>query len=161
MYTVLMVLHVFITLALIIMILVQRNDSDGLGSLGGGGGGSMSGLMTGRAAANFMTRTTAILATVFILNSLALGIIVAHNRGTGTLAEQLAKDQQTAPAPAKPVTGVVGDTVVPVKPETSTTSPLSIPKADKDKSVPHSDGKSSEVKPADAKKQAPAVPKPE
>jgi preprotein translocase subunit SecG len=141
MYTVLMLLHVFITLALIIVILVQRTDADGLGGLGGGGS-SMSGLVTGRGAANFMTRLTAILATAFIINSLALGIIVAHNRDTGTIAERLAKEQ-SAPAatPATPDTGSAG---VP-KPDSS--APVTgVPKA--------------EEKPA-APKQSPSVPKPE
>ncbi|MBA4274760.1 MAG: preprotein translocase subunit SecG [Alphaproteobacteria bacterium] len=78
METVLLVIHVIISLALIGMVLIQRSESDGFG-LGSGGG---SNFMTGRAAANFLTRTTAILATLFILNSLALGIIAANRSST-------------------------------------------------------------------------------
>lgn len=77
METVLLVIHVIIALALIGMVLIQRSESDGFG-LGSGGG---SNFMTGRATANFLTRTTAILATLFILNSLALGIIASHRTG--------------------------------------------------------------------------------
>lgn len=109
MYQVLMVLHVFITLGLIVIILIQRSDTDGLGGLGGGN--SMSGFMTGRSTANLLTRTTAVLATLFIVNSLALGIIVAHNRGQGSIAERIAHEQNattpaTAPAPATPAASV-------------------------------------------------------
>ncbi len=126
MYTVLMLLHVFITLALIVVILIQRTDADGLGGLGGGS--SMSGVVTGRASANFMTRLTAILATVFIVNSLALGIIVANNREAGTIAERLAREQQapaTVPSAPKPDAS-------PVAPVQS--QPAATPKADE--SVP-------------------------
>lgn len=78
METVLLVIHVIIALGLIGMVLIQRSESDGFGM----GSGSGSNFMTGRAAANFLTRTTAILATLFILNSLALGIIATHRSGT-------------------------------------------------------------------------------
>lgn len=81
METVLLVIHVIISLALIGMVLIQRSESDGFG-LGSGGG---SNFMTGRAAANFLTRTTAILATLFILNSLALGIIAANRSSTSII----------------------------------------------------------------------------
>ena len=69
MYTVLLVIHVLVTLALIGVILIQRSSGDGLVM----GGGNQ--FMSGRATANLMTRTTAILATVFIGLSLILGII--------------------------------------------------------------------------------------
>jgi preprotein translocase subunit SecG len=72
MYTVLLVMHTILVLFLIVMVLLQRSDSDGLGGLGGGGGNQF---MTGRGAANFMTRTTAILATIFMITSLVLAVM--------------------------------------------------------------------------------------
>jgi preprotein translocase subunit SecG len=116
MYQVLMLLHVFITLALIVIILIQRSDTDGLGGLGGGGN-SMSGFMTGKAAANALTRFTAILATLFIVNSLALGIIVAHNRSQGSIAEQLAKEQAAPAVDAGKPAAPAGNTPVVPKPD--------------------------------------------
>lgn len=74
MQAVLLVIHVIIAIALIGIILIQRSDSDGFGL----GSGSGSNFMSGRGAANFLTRTTSILATVFIINSLVLGIMAAH-----------------------------------------------------------------------------------
>ncbi len=94
METVLLVVHVIIALALIGMVLIQRSESDGFG-LGSGGG---SNFMTGRAAANFLTRTTAILATLFILNSLALGIIASRSSGGNSIVDRIEKSQSTAPA---------------------------------------------------------------
>jgi preprotein translocase subunit SecG len=62
MIKVLLVLHVFVTIALIGVVLIQRSEGGGLG-LGAGQG--MGSFMTGRGTANLLTRTTAILATAF------------------------------------------------------------------------------------------------
>jgi preprotein translocase subunit SecG len=87
MFTVFIVIQILLTLALVGLILVQRNDSDGLGSMGGGGGGNA--FMTGRGAANFMTRSTAIVATLFMLNSLWLAIMASNIAGGSSLAEEI------------------------------------------------------------------------
>jgi preprotein translocase subunit SecG len=77
-YTVLLVAHTILVLFLIMMILLQKTDSDGMSGLGGGGGNQF---MTGRSAANFMTRTTAILATCFMITSLALATMASRMSG--------------------------------------------------------------------------------
>ena len=93
MFTVFLVIQIIITLALVGMILVQRSDSDGLSGLSGGGGGGANSFMTGRAAASFMTRTTAILATVFMLNSLWLAKLSTDSRSAGSLADRIALEE--------------------------------------------------------------------
>lgn len=92
MYTVFLVIQVLITLALVVLILVQRNDSDGLGSMGGGGGGNA--FMTGRGAASLMTRSTAILATLFMLNSLWLAMMASGGNERASLADEIATGQE-------------------------------------------------------------------
>src|ERR1700709_983780 len=72
MIRVLLVLHVFVTIALIGVVLIQRSEGGGLG-LGGGQG--MGNFMSGRGTANLLTRTTAILATGFFALSLVLSIL--------------------------------------------------------------------------------------
>ncbi len=79
-------IHVVIGIALIGIVLIQRSSSDGMGLGGGGGGGSN--FMSGRQTANFLTRTTAILATLFIVNSLWLGILATHKTKT-SLVDQV------------------------------------------------------------------------
>ncbi len=74
MYTVLLVVHTIVVLFLIMMVLIQRTDSDGMSGLGGGGNQFLS----GRSTANLMTRTTAILAGIFMLSSLVLAIMVSR-----------------------------------------------------------------------------------
>ena len=72
MQTVLIVIHLMIVLALVGVVLIQRSEGGGLG-IGGG-----SGFMSARGTANALTRTTAILATLFFITSLALGILARY-----------------------------------------------------------------------------------
>lgn len=76
MITVLLIIHLFVTLALIGVVLIQRSEGGGLGV---GSTQGMGSFMSGRGTANLLTRTTAILATVFMALSLALALL---NRGT-------------------------------------------------------------------------------
>ncbi len=72
MTTLLLVIHVFVALALISVVLLQRSEGGALGIGGGGGGG---GLMSGRGTSNLLTRATAVLAAVFMLTSMAMTIL--------------------------------------------------------------------------------------
>lgn len=106
MQTVLLVIHLILAISLVGFILVQRTSADGLGGIGGGGGGG-SNFLTGRASANLLTRTTAIIATLFILNSLALAFIASHRSQPASLLDTItapkpaAEQPQKAPEPAK------------------------------------------------------------
>ncbi len=77
MFGVVLILHLMIICVLIGVVLLQRSEGGALGGLGGGGGG-LGGLMTGRGAANVLTRTTAILAAAFFVTSIALSVLVGH-----------------------------------------------------------------------------------
>lgn len=90
MFTFLLVVHAIIAAALVTVILMQRSEGGGLGM-----GGSPSGLMSARGAADFLTRLTSILATVFVVMSIALAFLAA-SRQTQTIDTSLAR---TAPAP--------------------------------------------------------------
>ena len=65
MTAVLLIIHVLIAAALTGVILMQRSEGGALG-IGGGGPG---GMMSGRGAANLLTRVTMILGALFIGNS--------------------------------------------------------------------------------------------
>ena len=64
MSTVLLIIHLFVTLALIGVVLIQRSEGGGLGI---GSSQGMGAFMSGRGTANLLTRATAILATVFMV----------------------------------------------------------------------------------------------
>ena len=68
MLNILLFIHIVISLLLIVVILLQRTGADGLSGISG----NNMGIVTGRAAANFLTKTTVVLATLFILNSIVL-----------------------------------------------------------------------------------------
>ncbi len=72
---VLLLIHLFLAIALVGVILLQKSEGGALG-MGGGGGG----FLTARGAANLLTRTTAILATLFLATSLALAMIASQKR---------------------------------------------------------------------------------
>jgi preprotein translocase subunit SecG len=97
MATILLVLHLFVTLALIGVVLIQRSEGGGLGI---GSSQGMGSFMSGRGTANLLTRTTAILATLFFGLSLALALI---NRGGATVNSSVITAPPASMAPAKPV----------------------------------------------------------
>ena len=72
MATVLLIIHIMIALALCGVVLLQRSEGGALG-IGGGGG-----FMSGRGAANFLTRATAGLAAAFFATSLLLSILATR-----------------------------------------------------------------------------------
>jgi preprotein translocase subunit SecG len=92
---VLLVVHLLIALALVAVVLLQRSEGGALGV--GGGGGGFGGLMTARGSANLLTRTTAILAAVFMITSMLL----AYMSGAGP-SERSFIDRPAPAAPAAP-----------------------------------------------------------
>jgi preprotein translocase subunit SecG len=92
----LLVLHVFVTIALIGVVLIQRSEGGGLG-LGAGQG--MGSFMTGRGTANLLTRTTAILGTAFFALSLGLALLY---KGSATDNAAAILNQPTLPHTAIP-----------------------------------------------------------
>ena len=76
--TVLLIIHLFVTLALIGVVLIQRSEGGGLGI---GSSQGMGSFMSGRGTANLLTRSTAILAAIFMALSLTLALL---NRGTAS-----------------------------------------------------------------------------
>jgi len=109
MTTVVIVVHLMVVLAMIGLVLLQRSEGGALG-IGGGSGA----FMTGRSAANVLTRATAILAALFFVTSLGLTIMASYGRAPGSILdgaapapggnvlEQLQRMQgeQAAPPPA-------------------------------------------------------------
>lgn len=80
--------HTLIVLGLIVVVLLQRSDGGALG-IGGGGGGGAGGFMSGRGAANALTRTTSVLAAIFFATSLTLAILAGNDNTDETIIEEL------------------------------------------------------------------------
>ena len=97
MFTFLLIVQTLVAAALVGVILMQRSEGGGLGV-----GGSSSGFMTARGAADFLTRSTAVLATIFIILAIALAAYAGVKREPATLDTSLANQV----APATPANGV-------------------------------------------------------
>ena len=110
MTSVLLIIHLLVTLALIGVVLIQRSEGGGLGI---GTSQGMGSFMSGRGTANLLTRTTAILGALFFALSLALALLNRGTSGVGRTsildnppaasAPLLPSGAKTAPAaPARP-----------------------------------------------------------
>lgn len=103
-FTFLLIVQTMIAVSLIGVILMQRSEGGGLGV-----GGSSSGFMTARGAADFLTRSTAVLGGLFIVLSIVMAAIAGATRQPvkidTSLANKLApapQSQPVQPAPATP-----------------------------------------------------------
>ncbi|MGQ0652934.1 MAG: preprotein translocase subunit SecG [Betaproteobacteria bacterium] len=103
---VLIVAHVVVALVIIGLVLLQHGKGADMGS--GFGGGASSSLFGATGSANFLSRTTAVLAAIFFALSLALAYISTHGRaptGGGVMdavrQQQDAVRQQEQKAPAR------------------------------------------------------------
>ena len=114
MTTILLIIHLVVTLALIGVVLIQRSEGGGLGV---GTTQGMGSFMSGRGTANLLTRTTAILAAAFMALSLTLALL---NRGT-TLENGRSSILDAAPTPAIPAPAALAP--VPAVPSTSPAEP--------------------------------------
>jgi preprotein translocase subunit SecG len=103
MFAFLLIVQTLIAAALIGVILMQRSEGGGLGV-----GGSSSGFMTARSAADFLTRSTAVLGGLFIVLSIVMAAIAGATREPTKIDTSLAGKtasapvQQTQPAPVQP-----------------------------------------------------------
>ena len=98
----LLVFQILVCAALVGVILLQRSEGGALGM-----GGGPTGFMTARGAGDLLTKTTAILATIFFVLSLTLTIVAGHAKGGGSVVDRLKVDalnpdalKPAAPAPA-------------------------------------------------------------
>lgn len=107
-FTFILVLQALVAAVMIGVILMQKSEGGGLGV-----GGSPAGLLSARGAADFMTRATTILATLFVGLSILLAAMASVGRSGSTIDTSLSKTAQTsgaAPAssltaPAQPAQG--------------------------------------------------------
>ena len=86
MFSFLLIVQALIAISLVGVILMQRSEGGGLGV-----GGSSSGFMTARGAADFLTRSTAVLGGMFIVLSIVMAAIAGATRQPTKIDTSLAK----------------------------------------------------------------------
>jgi preprotein translocase subunit SecG len=132
--TLLLGLHVVVAAALIGFVLLQHGKGADMGAaFGSGSSGSLFGAA---GSANFLSRTTAILATVFFLSSLGLTYL-ASNRvagGAGDVMKQgIMQNAPKAPEPATKAADVPTGTAPAVQPAAAAVTPAPAPAKDASK----------------------------
>ena len=75
---ILLVLHVFLSLGIITLVLLQKGAGASAGAAFGGGGGGAGSVFGATGSANFLSKTTAIFAIGFFVNSLVLAYLAAN-----------------------------------------------------------------------------------
>jgi preprotein translocase subunit SecG len=107
------VVYVLIAAAMIGFILVQRGAGAQAGS--GFGAGASATVFGARGAGNFLTKSTAVLATLFFVLSLVMGILISRGSGKqtaaelGVMSEHPAATEQAPKQEAQPAAQPAGD----------------------------------------------------
>ena len=100
---VLIVLHVLVALGIIGLVLLQHGKGADMGS--GFGGGASSSLFGATGSANFLSRSTAVLAALFFLLSLALAYVATNRpaeQAGGGVMDTVRQQQEPAKDVPKP-----------------------------------------------------------
>ena len=95
------VVHVLVAVAIIGLVLLQHGKGADMGS--GFGGGASGSLFGATGSANFLSRTTAVLAAIFFVTSLGLAYLATQRpREAGSVVDRAPPAQQKKADPAKP-----------------------------------------------------------
>lgn len=108
MFTFILVVQAIVAALLVTVILMQKSEGGGLGV-----GGSPAGLMSARGAADFLTRSTSVLATIFVSLSIVLAVIASVQHAPSDIDTSLVNQAPAAPAApaagsADPLAGAAG-----------------------------------------------------
>ena len=105
MFTVLLVIHLLVAVALIVLVLLQHGKGADMGAAFGSGASST--VFGARGSANFLSRTTAFLAAGFFITSISLAMMAGQGSGPSSVTDVIPEEAVEAPrapldAPAVP-----------------------------------------------------------
>jgi preprotein translocase subunit SecG len=118
----LLVIQVLISVFLVIVILLQSSKGGGLAGIAGGLTSST--VFGGRSAANFLTKATTILSTLFFINCLGMAALTAHTDAELSVTQQAvrAETPENSPVPQIPGTTTGNTATAPAGTAPTTTS---------------------------------------
>ena len=98
----LIIIQLILAILLVILVLLQGSDNEGLCL--GGGGGDLGGMMSARGSANLLSRLTALTATLFMVMSVVLTIVasVGSERNVLESLPSINSEEQTSEEPVIP-----------------------------------------------------------
>jgi len=89
----LLVINIILAAILVVLVLIQKSEGGALGI-----GLSQDNFMFSRSAGNFLTKSTAVIATLFIICSLSLTIISRSElEPAGSVLDKIEENQEEAP----------------------------------------------------------------
>ena len=156
--TIFNVFYILIAIAMVALILLQRGAGADAGS--GFGAGASATVFGSRGSANFLSRATAVLAGLFFLLSLGMGMYLSRSGGAGIRPQadmgvmsgvEVPAATEKAPAPATPPAGDVPQAATPA-PAASASDKPEAPKPAPAEAAPSGDGKTTDAKPDESKK---------
>ncbi|MGD2054329.1 MAG: preprotein translocase subunit SecG [Gammaproteobacteria bacterium] len=100
---ILLVVHVVLALGIISLVLLQKGAGASAGAVLGGGGGGAGSVFGASGSSNFLSKTTAILATAFFINSLVLAYMASHHDAPATVIDEIEQTQQVETVTPEPV----------------------------------------------------------
>lgn len=90
---ILLVLHLVVALAIVTLVLLQQGKGSDMGAAFGGG--SSQSLFGARGSANFLSRATSLLVTLFFLSSMTLAYIYTHQGESASVISELIGSPET------------------------------------------------------------------
>lgn len=120
MQTALLIIHISTAIGVIVLVLMQQGKGADAGAAFGSGASQT--VFGSRGSSNFLTRTTAVLATVFFITSLSINYVAGHNREQPSVIKTTPPLQ---PDGSLPATSSGASDVPSVPPATTTDGPPS------------------------------------
>ena len=86
-----LIFNIILAIILVVSILLQRSEGGALGI-----GASQDSYISSRSAGNFLTKATAIIATLFIITSISLTILTRGDMPTSSVLEKVDEKQDSS-----------------------------------------------------------------
>ena len=91
MENIIVILNIILAVILVLVILLQKSEGGALGL-----GASQDSFVSSRSASNFLTKTTAIIATLFIITSIMLTILSRDEISSSSVLEKIEEKQDSS-----------------------------------------------------------------
>ena len=86
MTTIILIIHIIISISIVGLVLMQRSEGGGLG-IGGGNN-----FMSARGTADLLTRATTILAIAFFCTSILLAILAGYGKKSSSILDEVSQE---------------------------------------------------------------------
>ena len=97
MENIILILNVVLAILLVVVVLLQKSEGGALGL-----GASQESYITSRSASSFLTKTTAIIATFFIITSISLTIMSKDEFSSSSVLEKIEEEKEDSSEPQIP-----------------------------------------------------------